>query len=250
MNREELSDYGFSIIHLDTTDSTNAYAMTHIMDLAHHTVITADIQTRGRGRMERSWISDSPGNLYASIVIKPGMSPGDIPLANFTQLFSVLICDVLRGYGTRARIKWPNDVFINGKKCAGILSEASFDGGSFKGLVVGIGVNIADNPEERLRIKQPVTCLREETDRVVTRDDFLGRLLAAYASKYDSFCSGGFPSIRNEYLEYFDLMGRTISVMNSGHDGSATVIDVSCDGGLVLENASGDIITLVAGDIL
>jgi len=132
----------FNIIHFDNIDSTNTYALENIHNLSHNTVIIADTQTKARGRQGRAWAADSSENLYVSFVIKPDVPHKQFPVRNFPQFFSVVVADAFSSYGASPQIKWPNDVLIDGKKCAGILSEASFDGNFFSGLVVGAGVNI------------------------------------------------------------------------------------------------------------
>ena len=240
----------YNIIHFESIDSTNTYAVDNIRDIPHHSVIIADTQTSGRGRLKRSWISDSPDNIYASFVIKPEQSYKDLPIVNFTQLFSVVLAGVLVQYGIKPAIKWPNDVLIGGKKCAGILSEVSFNGDAFCGLVVGIGINIGDDPTERLEIKQPVTCIKNETCMEVRKEDFLARIMNEYAERYEDFCSGGFASIRKKYMEYFSGTGKEISMVNSNYNGSGRVLGISDSGDLILETESGEIKNIVMGDIL
>lgn len=230
----------FNILHFETIDSTNNYAIQNIKGLPHHTVITADVQLKGRGRFERRWVSDSAKNLYVSIIIRPDIPYTQLPLVNFAQLFSVVVAETFLSFGASPVIKWPNDVLINEKKCAGILGELSFDGSDFSGIVVGIGVNIADDPSERMEIKQPATTLALETGVFVKKDDFLTKMLHIYADRYEAFCKKGFASIREEYEKYFASIGKDVSLVSGNETVAGKVLGLSGAGELILQTASGE----------
>ena len=154
-----------NIIHLEETGSTNDYAKKHISDLDNLTVIYADRQTNGRGRLERKWIDTGEENVYMSIVLKPFEEPNPI-YPNFTQYLSVILAMYLEEeYSLKTQIQWPNDVLINGKKIAGILAEATSQGGCFQGLVLGLGVNLNTTPETLVTIDKPATSFYNETGR-------------------------------------------------------------------------------------
>ncbi|MDR3238319.1 MAG: biotin--[acetyl-CoA-carboxylase] ligase [Spirochaetia bacterium] len=239
----------FNIIHFDTIGSTNTYAIENIRGLPHNTVITADIQTNGRGRYKRAWTSDTAKNLYASFVVKPDIPYKQLPLVNFPQLFSVITAEAFLSYGAQPQIKWPNDVLLNGKKCAGILSEASFDGNIFNGVVVGVGVNIGDDPSSRLAVKQPATALSSEIKKNVEKSDFFSKMLELYALMCDSFCSIGFTSIKEAYMRYFSHTGKEISIENANQRLSGRVSGVSDSGELILKTASG-VENIMIGEVL
>ncbi|MCL2025365.1 MAG: biotin--[acetyl-CoA-carboxylase] ligase [Leptospirales bacterium] len=240
----------FNIIRFDTIDSTNTYALENIRELPHNTIIIADTQTKGRGQRGRSWVSDSSENLYLSFVIKPDMPFKQLPIANFPQFFSVIVADVFASYGVLPQIKWPNDVLINEKKCAGILSEASFDGNIFNGLVVGVGINIGDNPADKLAEKQPASSLSAEIKQHVERDDFFTKLCDLYSLTSDSFFSGGFLSIKESYMKYFSHMGKKTAVTSGFRQIEGVVCGVSDSGEIVLRTDSGEIENIAMGEIL
>lgn len=244
MNRD------FNILHFNAIDSTNAYALENIKTLPHNTVITADEQFKGRGRFERHWVSDSIENLYVSIIIKPEIPYRQLPIVNFPQLFSVVVAEAFLLYGAVPQIKWPNDVLINKKKCAGILGEAAFDGNVFNGIVIGVGVNIADNPAGRLVIKQPATSLVSETGRHVEKNDFLANMLDIYVNRYSAFCKYGFAAIHDVYKKYFAYIGKEVSLVSGGQNISGRTLGLSDCGDLVLQTASGETKNITMGEIL
>ena len=240
----------FNIIRFDTIDSTSTYALENIRELPHNTIITADTQTNGRGQRGRSWVSDSSKNLYLSFVIKPDVPFKQLPIVNFPQFFSVIVADAFASYGVLPQIKWPNDVLINEKKCAGILSEASFDGNAFNGLVVGVGINIGDNPIDKLVIKQPVSSLSTEIKQHVERDDFFSKICNLYSLASDSFFSGGFLAIKEPYMKYFSYIDKKVALTSGVRNIEGVVCGVSDSGAIVLRIDSGEIEDIAMGEIL
>ena len=114
-------------VYLERVESTNLFAKSNLHDLADCTVVHAKEQTAGRGRMQRKWVDLGEGNLFMSFVLKPSNSFNEV-YSNLTQYLSVVLCDLLDEFGVSAEIKWPNDVQVNGKKIAGILSETVMQG--------------------------------------------------------------------------------------------------------------------------
>jgi BirA family biotin operon repressor/biotin-[acetyl-CoA-carboxylase] ligase len=245
-----VSYFTFKIKKLDSVDSTNSYALSNIDTLAHNTFIYADIQTSGRGRLNREWVSDSSKNLYCSVVIKPEGDYRRLPLVNFTQLFCVIFAEVISSYGVTPQIKWPNDILINGKKVVGILSEVSFSGERFNGIVIGVGMNLASDPSEVLDRNQGVTTLLHECGQTVSREEIIKKAALLYDAYYDLFSETGFSAIRESYLKYFPFIGKEVTIENGITNGPGTVVDVSADGELVIDNGSGQLQNIVLGDMV
>ncbi|MFW6365345.1 MAG: biotin--[acetyl-CoA-carboxylase] ligase [Spirochaetota bacterium] len=245
-----MADTDFHILRFDELDSTSSYAVNNITSLPHNTVITADRQRAGRGRLGRTWVSDSPGNLYASVVIRPERDYRTLPLVNFTQFFSVIVADVLSGYGIGPVIKWPNDILVSGKKICGILSEVAFTGSVFNGIVVGIGLNIADNPSDKLDRVQETTSLFDQCRKTVSRKEVLDRILDRYLVSYGAFINDGFSSIYNSYMRYFPYLGEKITIINSNNNVIGIVRGITDSGELRVEDGSGTTHTITLGDMI
>ena len=109
---------------LEEADSTNKYAKEHIEELEDKTVVYTYNQTSGRGRLNRKWSYGGKDNIYASIVLKPSCEMKDV-YSNLTQYLSVVLAQTFEEYGVIPKIKWPNDIRINGKKISGILAEVA-----------------------------------------------------------------------------------------------------------------------------
>lgn len=170
-----MQDWTFDHIHLDTIDSTNTYAKTQSgsFNKDRITCITAEHQTKGRGRFERTWVSPRGVNLYATFFFR---LPLNTP--NINQLATIMaesLIHLLREAGLNPEMKWPNDVLVNKKKLAGVLCEVVFQATSIE-VILGLGVNLNMEAEDLAKIDQPATSLLQETGHPWERDRFLQKL--------------------------------------------------------------------------
>lgn len=239
-----------NIVRLDVVDSTNLYAKENLQTLPDRTVISAERQTSGRGRFDRTWVDLGDSNIFMSIVLKPSQN-FDCIYTNITQYLSVVLCNVIEQYGITAEIKWPNDVLVGGKKIAGILSETVMQGSNFKGLVLGIGINLNSKISDLKTIKdKDATSLNIELSiESVNKEKFLNKLLEEFFKNYDEFLKKGFTLIRNEYLSRACFLNKEISVMVFNNRKSGIAKDINTSGELVLENDKKEFV-LTMGDIL
>ena len=144
------------IFGFDTLPSTNTYAVENFDSFENRDIIMADKQTAGKGRKGRKWSSET-GGLYFTIILKPyEIKPEQA--SSLTQVMAVAVCKTVRNLGANAYLKWPNDVLYKGEKFCGILSEAVIDGADFKGLVIGVGVNIK---QKNIVSEKPFTSLAD-----------------------------------------------------------------------------------------
>ncbi len=238
------------IIRLETVESTNSYAKMNIDKLADKTVIYTEHQTSGRGRLNRSWVDLGDGNLFMSIVLKPSNTFHEV-YSNVTQYLSVILCRVLETFGLEPQIKWPNDVLINGKKIAGILCETVMSGTTFKGLVLGIGVNLnAEQSDVEAIPNKIATALNLEIRQKVDMPDFMDKLVQEFFENYEEFLNNGFSYIKEDYINKNCFLNKELSVQifNNVENGFAKSIT---DGGeLVLLKNDNKELVLTIGDIL
>lgn len=240
----------FNIIELEKVDSTNLYAKSNLAELADRDVVCADVQTCGRGRFDRAWVDLGSGNIFMSIVLKPSNDFKSV-YANLTQYFSVVLCEIFEEYGLKPQIKWPNDVLIDGKKIAGILSESVMQGHNFKGFVLGAGVNLNVKAEDLKQITdKEVTALNLELNNtIVDKKAFLNKLLDKFFESYDKFLEEGFVMIKNDYIQRTCFLGKEVSVKGFSNTISGLAKSINSAGELVLEK-DGNNITVTIGDIL
>ena len=238
-----------NIVRLKEVNSTNMYAKINLADLPDRTVICADRQTAGRGRFERIWVDLGYDNVFMSIVLKPSNEFLKV-YPNLTQYMSIVICKTLELYGVKPSIKWPNDVLINGKKIAGILSETVMQGKDMKGLVLGAGINInSDENSLSLITDRCVTALNLEIGQKIDKDKFISDLLTEFFKNYEEFLDNGFKMIKDEYIKRACFLDKNISVQVFNETKSGIAAMVNDDGELVLENDNKELV-LTMGDIL
>lgn len=237
------------LITLEKVDSTNIYAKNNLEVLDDKTVIHALSQTDGRGRLTRKWVDLGDGNLFLSFVLKPSNSFNEV-YSNLTQYLSVVLCKLLEEYSVYPQIKWPNDVLINGKKIAGILSETVMQGNNFKGLVLGIGVNLNAKQCNINAIPDKIaTSLNIELNKNIDMYEFIQRLTDKFFADYNEFLAKGFEFIKSDYISRASFLDTEVcvQVFNETKRGMAKSINNS--GELVLEK-DGKEFVLTIGDIL
>lgn len=236
-------------VYLERVESTNLFAKSNLHDLADCTVVHAKEQTAGRGRMQRKWVDLGEGNLFMSFVLKPSNSFNEV-YSNLTQYLSVVLCDLLDEFGVSAEIKWPNDVQVNGKKIAGILSETVMQGSEFKGLVLGIGVNLnAEKSAVEAIPDKAVTSLNLETGSYINLDDFRCRMTDRFFAGYKEFLNTGFPMIKEKYVRRACFLNREITVKVFNDDKKGVAKSITEKGELILANNNKEFV-LTIGDIL
>lgn len=239
------------VIKLEETKSTNTYSKEHITLLEDKTVVHALRQTQGRGRLNRVWIDLGENNLFFSIVLKPSNSFKPV-YSNLTQYASIILCKIFENYGLNPKVKWPNDVMIDGKrKICGILCETVIENNELKGIVLGIGVNLNATQKDVENIPdRTVTALNLEIGKSVNSEVFLNEFLTEFFKDYDEFLSKGFEYIMNDYLKRNCFLEKDLSVqiLNSIKSGYAK--GINNNGELILQTNDNKDLILNIGDIL
>ena len=234
---------------LEEIDSTNKYAKENISDLVDGTIVYTDNQTAGRGRLNRKWSFIGKDNIYASIILKP--SDKMLPVySNLTQLLCVVLCQTFEEYCVEPKIKWPNDIQINGKKISGILAEAVITENKLKGIVLGFGINLNTSKEILNKIDQPATSLNIETWKTIDKKDFLQKLTDKFCLLYNRFIEDGFLLIREDYIRRAGFLNKEVTVKVLSEKLCGVAQDITEDGALkLLDNDNKEHILLI-GDIL
>lgn len=240
-----------NIISFENLDSTNKYAKENIENLADKTIISAGCQTNGYGRFKRSWIDVGAENIYMTFVLKP--SEALLPVySNLTQYLSVILCKQLEKICPQPKIKWPNDVLLNGKKVCGILAESVIKGGKLKGIVLGIGVNLNASAEKMEIIDRPATSVNLELGQKLDKQVFMEKLIENFFKNYDEFLDKGFKYIKDDYEKYslltIHLSLLRIAVFNTIKEGIFKGFDEN--GNLLLQLPSEKIEKINMGEII
>ncbi len=229
--------------------STNSEALRLALEgTPEGTVIIADAQSDGRGRLDRVWESPPSRNLYFSVVLRPGIAAVSASLVPL--MTGVAVADVVSQYCPgRVRLKWPNDVLVDGRKICGMLTEMRTRGDRVAFIIVGIGVNVnmarLDFPRE---LRETATSLQIETACELDRFDVAARLFEALERGYRIFLGGGEAAIRETWLRYADIVGKRVEVVFGKAVQRGTVTGLDASGALLLEGEAG-VQQVLAGDV-
>ncbi len=210
------------------------------------TLVLVESQTRGRGRLGRSWFSPKYKGIYLSLILRPGILPAASPI--LTLLSAVSICEAIKKVvGLDAQIKWPNDVLIHNKKVAGILTEMNAEVDKVNFVVIGIGLNV--NNDKKSLIAQ-ATSLKEQLGAPVSRILLLQELLRRIENNYFLLEDKGSQNIIDKWRNFSFTLGRRVKVycQNKHIEGSA--VDIDNDGGLLIRKDSGLMQKVSSGDVM
>lgn len=228
----------FEVEFHEAIDSTNDRARELAAAGAEDVVVVADRQTGGRGRLDREW-SSPPGGVWLSIVCRPAVPPARAPL--FTLAAAVAVARAAREAGVDARIKWPNDVLVDGRKLAGVLTEMEGEADRVSWLVVGVGVN-ANVDSGDLPGSLEATSLLAERGEAVDRRVFTQRLLETFDE-----LRGDESAILPAWRELAATLGREVRVETPTGTVEGRAVDVGDAGSLVVETGDGETV-VTAGD--
>jgi BirA family transcriptional regulator, biotin operon repressor / biotin---[acetyl-CoA-carboxylase] ligase len=231
----------FTVWHHDKIGSTNDEARRLAAEGAPHgTVVHADEQTRGRGRMANTWFSP-PGNLYISILLRTGQPANRVGELSFVAALAVAdTVEALLPRQIRAMLKWPNDVLVNGAKVAGILLEHVDNA-----TILGIGLNVLEAPSNTAYKTTTIVANGGIASVDGARDILLDRL----GRHLSDWRVDGFPSIREQWLGRSYPIGAAIRANSAGQAIAGHFAGLDLDGALLLDTAQGRQ-RIVAGEVV
>jgi len=242
---------GRRLVCLHETSSTNADAFRLAEDGADEgTVIIADAQCGGKGRMGRVWSSPPGINLYCSVILRPTVKPYQAPQLTFLSAVAVARSIELTT-ALKPEIKWPNDVLIRGCKVAGLLNEMSAETDCINFVILGVGVNLNMSATQfPSDLRTPATSLQLELGRPVNRAQFAATMLHELDRLYGDFLLYGFGPVREEWQQRCNANGREVSVSDGGAEtmrGEFAGIDG--DGAMLVRLADGRVERILSGDV-
>ena len=242
--------YADKIQIYQSLESTNKTAKEMAIAGAEHgTVVISDCQTLGRGRYSRSFFSPSGGGLYMSMVLRPEVLHFENP-TSVTAFAAVSVCEAIEAISKKApKIKWVNDVFIDGKKVCGILTEAvtDFESGRLDWIVLGIGINVytrtEDFPDD---LRSLATSIYPDKKPFGVRNrlsaEIINRMIGFEAPPSET-------EIFEKYKKRLMMLGEKITVIQAQTEYKATAINIDSAGHLIVENENGQLCTLSSGEI-
>ena len=241
---------GKSIYHYMQTDSTNKIAKKFAREnAADGTIVVAEEQTAGKGRLGRSFFSPKSKSILFSIILKPNFLPHDAPKC--TLMAAVAVANAMLHFDLKPEIKWPNDILFKNRKVVGILTEMSAEMGKINYIVVGIGINVNINYDEFPdEIKNIAASLSEMKGHDITRLDFFKSVLEEFDKLYIEVMQNGFGKVFEQWRQYSITIGKEISVIPAGSEKSfnAVATDIDDDGALIVRTEKG-LEKVYAGDV-
>ena len=240
---------GHLVNYLPSTPSTNTIAQELAREGAPEgTVVIADYQTHGRGRLARRWLSPPGEDLLFSVILRPSLGPAQAFQATLVSSLAVAHA-IKRETGLEALIKWPNDIYIKGKKASGILTELGFSGGYLTYVIVGIGINSNSDPSVHPEIQGRATSLRLEVGHHVARLPLLAAVLELLEGFYVRLKHGEFKTLKAMWdgLSLIKDKKITLSSGEEMHEGIAE--SVTDDGMLITRDQGGRRRCFIIGDV-
>ena len=241
---------GCKIIHKNSVESTNKLAKKFAFENAEEgTVIVAEEQTGGKGRLERKFYSPRGKSILFSLILRPKCLPKDAP--KFTLMAAVAVANAMKKFNLPAQIKWPNDIMFDGRKVVGILTELSAQIEKVNYIVIGIGINVnisrKDFPDD---IKKFAASLSEINGGEISRIDFFRAVLEECDKLYMTINDEGFGKIFEQWKEFNITLGHKIKIISAetGEKFFGIAEDIDEDGALIVKTENGRQ-TLYAGDV-
>lgn len=204
------------------------------------TVIIAGIQTNGRGRLRRVWLSDE-GGLYFTMVLRPNIHPLQSSRINF--LASLTMARTLQSqYGIDAKVKWPNDILVDGKKICGMLSELEAETDQVAFINIGMGLNVNNDPE----IHEPkASSVKSILGREVRRKEILAAFLDEFENRMKK---AEFDQVISEWKQHTATLNQMVKIVTTREETEGMAVDVDENGALIVKLRDGSLKTIIYGD--
>lgn len=239
------------VVILKQTESTNLYAkLLASQGAPDGTIVIADRQTMGKGRLGRVWCSPPHGGIYLSMILRPGISPDKAP--RITLMTAVSLAESLLALAPiPLRIKWPNDIMVKDRKLAGILTEIAFEMDRIEYVIVGVGINVNSAKEDFDEDSRGIaTSVVMETGHHLDRNRLVSAFLNQFEKDYLLFCKEEFAPILGRWKQLANVIGKKITVDALGTIREGHVVDIDNNGILILKDAQGTLHSLFSGDVI
>ena len=209
-------------------------------------LVTCDNQTAGKGRLGRSWSADSNKGLYMSMVLRPNIMPPETP--QITLVAGIVLRRIIEKMtNCDVKIKWPNDIIINGKKLVGILTEMSAEMEKVNYIVLGMGVNVNTESYDG-ELKDKATSMFIETGKKFKRKDVINEFINEFLPSYNLFCEKGFEAFKDEYNKNCANVGKEVKTVGPKNEIQGIAKGVDSKGELIIETDNGPK-TVFAGEV-
>ncbi len=240
---------GRRIYYLEHCSSTMDTAMELLGDNpAEGTLVLAETQTRGRGRLGRHWVSQKFKGIYFSLLLKPKVLPAEA--AVLTLLAAVAVCEAVKAVtGITCLIKWPNDVLVNNKKLGGILTElvAELDRVNF--VIIGIGLNVNNDSGGLLGSAISLKAASHSQEKI-NRVELLQEILRRIEDNYFVFSDKGAAPVLDKWRDFNLTLGQKVRIALAKVHVEGQAVDIDFDGGLLVRKGNGQLQKFMSGDVV
>lgn len=229
-------------------DSTNDFAKKlAAKNLQEGDIIVANYQNKGKGRFNRDWISEKGEGLYFSLILTPYIDINKV--THITFLIGIALCNTINKLGLNAKIKWPNDIILNGKKVSGILTELTAQVENIEYIIAGIGVNV-NNIIFNEEIKNKATSLYLESGKFFERREIISDILFEFEKIYKIYLTTKeFNLFYEEYKKLCLNIGQNVKIILNGKEITGKATDIGNFGELVILKENGEETIVVSGDV-
>ncbi|WP_413114099.1 bifunctional biotin--[acetyl-CoA-carboxylase] ligase/biotin operon repressor BirA [Thaumasiovibrio sp. DFM-14] len=228
-------------------DSTNQYLLDRVHRLSSGHCCVAEYQQAGRGRRGRAWFSPFGSNIYLSLYWR--LDAGMAAAMGLSLVVGVIAAECLREVtGADVKVKWPNDLYVNDKKLAGILVELTGQAGDAAHIVVGMGINMTMSNDDSL-IDQPWTSLAKTCHHMPHRNTLIATLVEKIRVGLQEYEAAGLAAFEQRWNALDNFVGRPVAIVMGNQQVSGIARGINAQGALLLENATGDITPFIGGEI-
>ncbi len=243
------SIFSENIIFHERIESTNSLAKElAVKGEKEGTLVLAEEQTGGRGRMDRRWLSPPYKNLLFSIILRPDLPVDSV--FSLTMILSVATIEAIKKTaGLSLMIKWPNDIYLNNMKLGGILTEFSVKGERPEYVVLGLGLNVNWTPESSADMLFSSTSILKETGKSTVRERLLADILKGFEAYYREVVSCRMDSLKKKWNDLSLVTGREVAVSGYNEKTEGIAQGIDDQGALLIRRADGSEQRIMSGDV-
>jgi BirA family biotin operon repressor/biotin-[acetyl-CoA-carboxylase] ligase len=238
---------GKKIHYFEATSSTMDIAIElGLKGSSEGTVVLAETQTKGRGRLGRHWFSPKYKGIYLSLILRPKILPKSAPI--LTLLSAVSMWEAIKETcGLDTQIKWPNDILLHNKKIGGILTELNAETDAIRFVVIGIGLNVNN---DKKTLAPGATSLKEQIKEEINRISLVQEIMRKIETNYLLFQKEGSEPIIEKWRNYNITLGKRVRIICQKEHLEGEAINIDADGGLLIRQDSGLIEKILSGDVI
>ena len=239
---------GQEIRYLESVSSTNDYLKKIAKDIdSEGLIVIANEQTKGKGRLGRTWITTKDDSIAISILLKPNVNIERASL--ITMIAGVSVVEgIQNSTDITPSIKWPNDIYIDNKKLGGILAESSFNNGTLEHIVLGIGININQTNFDK-RLESSATSLKKVCGKELDKEVIIANILNVFEKYYNLFKSNDLMAFMDKLKHNSCVLGKNVAIINNNETYIGKAINITDSGSILIKLNNGEIREFVNGDI-